>query len=440
MGGKHIWADGDFDDGTGSIVTETRHFYPSYLCMDVTDPRNPRLLWERNYADLEMTTSYPAVVKVKERWFAVFGSGPTDYDGTSTKPGHIFVVDLETGEPYRNGASDWLFETNETKAFMNSPISLDKNLNFSVDAFYFGEAYLSGGNWQGKIYKISVPWVDASGAYDGYDVNNYVDNPKDSSDPWILSALFNATRPITAPVAISVDDFDNAWIYVGSGLYLGAADATNTDLQYMFGIKDPFFNQEHTPTGLYGTDYYHNYTASLELQISDLFDADPYVIIEGGADVYDDNGTRIGDFGDLVALARQKDGWARSLENQGERILTKPALLGGIVFTPTFVPNEDVCESGGESYLCAHYYETGTAYPKAAYTNQGTSAVVIDGQEMTRVSDRVLLGLGKASAIGMHVGTEGAKGLIQQSTGAVLSEGLNPVFTVKSGLTSWTEK
>jgi type IV pilus assembly protein PilY1 len=113
MGGKHIWAEGDFDDGTGSPVPEIRNFYPTYVCMDVTDPRNPSLLWERSYTDLEMTASFPAAIKVKDKWFAVFGSGPTDYDGTSTKDGHIFVVDLNTGEPYRNGANDWLFQTAE---------------------------------------------------------------------------------------------------------------------------------------------------------------------------------------------------------------------------------------------------------------------------------------------------------------------------------------
>ena len=141
-----------------------------------------------------------------------------------------------------------------------------------------------------------------------------------------------------------------------------------------------------------------------------------------------------------MILARRTGGWVRSLDNQGELVLTKSLLLGGTVFTSTFVPNEDVCESGGESYLNAYYYETGTAYPKAGYMNDGTGAVLINGQEMTEVLDKMLLGHGKSSAIGVHVGAEGTKAFIQQSTGAVLSEGLNPVFTVKSGLISWLHK
>jgi len=432
MGGKHIWAEGDFDTGTGGTVSETRHFYPTYVCMDVTDPRNPVLLWERSYADLEMTTSFPAAIKVKDKWFAVFGSGPTDYDGTSTKNGHIFVVDLKTGEPYRNGANDWLFETGEASAFMNSPVSLDKNLDFSCNAFYFGESYLSG-SWKGKLHKVSIPCVGAGGVYDDTDVNNYVDNPLDATNPWILSVLFNATKPITAPVALSMDEFDNAWVYVGSGRYLSTDDKTNTDQQYIFGIKDPFFNTAHT-----GDGYYHDYSSSLELQISNLFDADPYQIAENGNDVYQ-NGAAIGTFDALLALAQQEDGWIRSLTTSGERILAKSTVVGGITLTPSFVPNDDICGFGGQSYLYGFYYETGTAYYKSVFNN-GTATEDIDGQQVTVVLDAISLGEGKASAVGIHVGTSGVKSFVQQSTGTVLSEKVTPAFKIKSGLKSWLER
>jgi len=432
MGGKHIWAEGNFDDGTGSPVLETRNFYPCYVCMDVTDPRNPALLWERSYTDLEMTTSFPAAIKVKDKWFAVFGSGPTDYDGTSTKDGHIFVVDLNTGEPYRNGADDWLFETGEANAFMNSPVSLDKNLDFSCNAIYFGESYLSG-SWKGKLYKVSIPCIGAGGDYDDTDVNNYVDDPLDATNPWILSVVFNATKPITAPVALSMDEFDNAWVYAGSGRYLSTDDKTNTDQQYIFGIKDPFFNTAHTADA-----YYHDYSSSLELQISDLFDADPYQIAEGGNDVYE-NGVRMGTFDDLVGLAQQEDGWIRSLTTSGERILAKSTVIGGITLTPSFVPNNDICSFGGQSYLYGFYYETGTAYCWVGFNN-GTATKDIDGQQVTVVLDMISLGEGRASAVGIHVGTSGVKSFVQQSTGTVLSEKVTPAFKIKSGMKSWLER
>ncbi len=419
MGGKYIWAEGDFDYSSGTADT-IRDFYPSYACMDVTDPRNPRLLWERAYTDLEMTTSIPAIVKVKDTWFAVFGSGPGDYDGTSTKAGHIFVVNLKTGEPSGSGGNEWLFETNESEAFMNSPVSLDKELNYNVDAIYFGETYFASNTWQGKLYRVSIPW-------DWSDTSSYSDTPSS----WTLSTIFNATRPITAPLALSIDEYDNVWVYGGSGRYLSTEDKSNSDTQYMFGIKDPFFNSDQAT-------YYHNYSASLELQISDLFDADPYTVTEGG-EVF--NGTTsIGYWEDLLALARQEDGWVRTLTTSKERVLTKPTVLGGIVLTPSFVPNEDICGFGGDSYLYGLYYETGTAYYEPVFA-PGTTTVVIQGQEHQKVLDKVDLGYGKASSVGIQVGVgEGAKSFIQQSTGTIVGETVIPAFDVKSALRSWQQK
>ena len=55
--------------------------------------------------------------------------------------------------------------------------------------------------------------------------------------------------------------------------------------------------------------------------------------------------------------------------------------------------------------------------------------------------ERLYLGLGKASSLGIHVGLEqGATGFVQQSTGNILTEPLNPALFVKSGLRSWQER
>jgi type IV pilus assembly protein PilY1 len=438
MGGKYISVTDDFDYDASTADT-TRDFHPTYTLLDVTDPRNPRLLWERTYTDLELSTSFPAIVRVKDKWFAVFGSGPSDYDGTSNKEGHVFVVDLKTGNPYGSGGNDWLFETSEAKAFMNSPVSLDEGLNFSVDAIYIGETYLSG-SWKGKMYKLTVPWVDASGDYDGVNLANYVDNPLDAMHPWQFAPLFDATRPITAPVSVSRDTYNNIWIFGGTGRYFSTADKTDTDTQYIFGIKDPFYNIEHTPAGLHADDYYLNYTASLELGMSDLLNTDQYVVTTDD-EVFDAGGTSIGNFETMKDLVYVKDGWVRTMDISKERVIAKPSLLGGMVYVPSFVPNGDVCGYGGDSYLYGLYYETGTAHFESAFENNGTTTVDINGQPVDQVVDKTNLGYGKASSLGIHVGQEeGAKGYIQQSTGTVLNEDLTPPLNVKSGLRCWREK
>ncbi|MCK4417516.1 MAG: hypothetical protein KAV99_05065 [Candidatus Latescibacteria bacterium] len=452
MGGKDISVENhDFDnDGQDD---DDRDFKSSYFCMDITDPRNPRLLWERTYQNLGLTTCYPAIAKVGDNWFAIFGSGPNGCDGESTQTGHIFVVNLINGVACSTGNScidpavppaftdRWLFQTGQSNAFMGSPASLDKNLNYNVDAIYIGETYFSANQWKGKLHKITVPWT-SGGAYDGVDTSNYSDNPLQ----WTRSSLFDAgDSPITAAPALSIDGLDNAWIYVGTGRYFNDDDKTNSDPQYIFGIKDPFYNPEHKPApdGFFADNCYHNYSNSsaLELDPSDLLNADNYDIIEGSRDVWDGANPLAGGWEALLNLAReQKDGWKRSLTTSRERVIVKPSILGGTVFVPSFVPNADICGFGGDSYLYALYYETGTAYYKPVFTN-GTEPVVKGGENMEKVLDHIKLGCGMSSSVGMHAGREdGARTFIQQSTGVVEQFDVDPALNIKSGLRSWIEK
>ena len=111
----------------------------------------------------------------------------------------------------------------------------------------------------------------------------------------------------------------------------------------------------------------------------------------------------------------------------------KPSLLGGILLAPSFVPNQDICGFGGSSYLHALYFETGTAFSKSVV------GVEAEGTK-DRVLDKIDLGLGISSSLGIHVGRErGARGFIQQSTGTIVQINLRPAFSVKSGFVNWRE-
>jgi len=477
-GGKHIWSQGDFDNNPLTADT-VKHFYPSYTCLDITDPRNPRLLWEKTYAkpgspfenadndtDLGLTTSYPSIARVGEKWFAIFGSGPADYDGISDRKGHVFVVDLKTGEPYQNGTNDWLFEGINDRATMASPVSLDKNMNYNVDAAYIGESYDSdagaGETWEGTMYKITIPWT-APGLCDyGYgptdciygdmDNGSYSDNPNDPVNPWFMSTLFEAPGPITAPASLSVDEKENAWVFFGTGRYFSDSDAANNDQQSFYGIKDPFFNKEHdtfancAPLGgcAFGDGYYHNYASSLPLDTTDLFDANPYTIVSVG-EVYTGipgNYTYFGDFSDLIDAAEQKNGWHKDLYLAGERNITKPAIAGGIVFASTFKPANALCEPGGESFLYSFYYKTGTPYMKSVFTGTGES-IVIDSETKEKVVGIIDLGEGLASGPTIHLGDQAPKKgtvFVQKSTSEITGFEVDLANTPRSTLKSWIDK
>ena len=413
LGGGDISAQEDFDYNAGT-ADELRTFSPTYVCMDITEPRWPRLLWERSYQDLGRTVSTPAVVKVNEKWFAVFGSGPDDCDGSVSQSGKVYVVDLKTGDAYPDssfafGTTDgWLFETGESDAFMSSAASIDKNMNYNVDGTYIGESYQNpSGSWAGKMYKIAIPWIgvgasavygETGGALEAYTDDNpnngqydygeafvdangngkwddgshegyYVDDPNDAANPWVFNSLFDSPSPITAPPALSVDGHQNTWIYFGTGRYLNTADKTDTTTQYIFGLKDPFFNNAHQLTGHFADDYYHIYTSSLELDTLDLLNADDYLIAnryevyDGAALISDENGNgHEGEFDDLKTRSLLMDGWMRTLDTTKERVITKPAILGGTLLISSFVPNDDVCGYGGGNGTFGLQYVTRTAH------------------------------------------------------------------------------
>jgi len=75
----------------------------AYFALDITEPENPKFLWEFTHEDLGFTYSGPAVVKTSTTpgWdglYAVFASGPQNYKGTTKQNLKLFVVDLKTGE------------------------------------------------------------------------------------------------------------------------------------------------------------------------------------------------------------------------------------------------------------------------------------------------------------------------------------------------------
>ncbi len=490
MGGKDIDVTDDFDYNS-TTADSTRTFKTCYFALDVTLPRSPKLLWERTYDDLGFSSSRPAVIKVEDKWFAVFGSGPTEYDGTSANSGHIYVVDLATGDSNSNTGSDWMYNTATdgiNNAFMSSPAAVDMGLNYNVDAFFIGETHCpvagdctasGSSSWAGGLYKVSIPWVgvgadaeygDTGGAQESYtDANSdgkynfgetYTDSNangryddglyegyyNDDTDFWTAFRMVNALGPVTAAPSLSTDVLNNLWIYFGTGRYISEDDKIDTSQNYLYGIKDPFFNED--------SSYYH--LASTPYSVSNLLDVDDYAVLTNGTVLKNNAGSweyfmGFEEFIDYsrygVDLADPLDdfgGWKRSLVDAGERSVTKVSVLGGIVLATTFVPNDDICGYGGNSYLYGLYYETGTPFYQAVFVNTSTTLTYTDEdgntQTDTGVDARITLGQGMSSSVGIHMGKqEGAKGLIQQSTGVVLDLDIDPADDLNSAMTSWKE-
>jgi type IV pilus assembly protein PilY1 len=441
FGGGSITVNADWDTTTPG--NEDREFTSSYFAIDITDPLNPILLWERSHNGLGFTTSFPSVLKVEDRvvnagipdtvtvqaqhWFLLFGSGPTDYDGTSSQNSSIFLVDLASGNPERTFTelTDSSGIDNGTAlpgdGFMGSPVSVDLTVDYSVNVSYIGESHKSGGGYDGGLYRLQAPVT--VGTANGEPVLLYDVDP----DTWTLTHMFDADYAVTAAPAASVGTADSnysLWLYFGTGRYLANADKADTTQQYLYGIKDPYYNFKLDPgeqTALLNAE---------PLTKDALFDATGVTVYTDGSIAGTSEATT---FGDLKIRQGHnltyEVGWYKELDS-GERIVSKPSILGGILLAPSFVPNNDVCGFGGDSYLHALYFETGTAYYK--------SVVGVEADDS--VKNKIKLGVGISSSLGIHVGREhGARGFIQQSTGTINQIDLTPALSIKSGFVNWRE-
>jgi type IV pilus assembly protein PilY1 len=473
-------ADGDDDQ-----------FKPSYMAFDITEPRNPQLLWERAYDGLGFSRSMPGVIRIGPKaeagdWYLVFGNGPDagssvsepSYTGESSINGRIYIVDLLDGTPHSSTTGqDWWAEVADPKAFFNTPNTFDWKLNHNVDAAYLATTYDSetkAGDppiFKGSVYRILTQ--------DSASVPSYELNP----NFWSLEKIFNSPRPITAQGGLSTDGLGNVWVYYGTGRYLNlkeGGDNVTSDQEYLLGIKDPYFNKNYFTDSTSTTDYYHDSSNNKVLETDDLMDASPIVVLSTG-DVlcYDadaatkytapelsiaggfdpatsqpcgsgSTGAVSSTFDNLLKFAQAKDGWSRKLPvgaTSSERNLNRPAIFGGLTYYTTFTPTGDECSYGGNSTLWTLYYETGTAYKNATFVNDDDGVEeLLDGSGRYRNVESITLGSGAASAIGFHIGAtvDGkpkVKPFVQMGSGAIVEpEESDPPVSVGSGLRSWRER
>jgi type IV pilus assembly protein PilY1 len=291
-----------------------------------------------------------------------------------------------------------------------------------------------------------------------YKINTRYPNdvPSDKPSEWGLSTIFDTDRPITAAPTLSVDTLDNVWVLFGTGRFQEMNDRVTTQQQYLYGIKDPYFNKQYDAsdsTNYNGLgNYYHDNITAETLTRSRLFYANPY-------ESNDNTGTvvplpaglsYITDWKTLLSAARNKDqtvnpdyfdGWYRELDPRSvltlpsERVISKPALLGGVMFTPIYLPDDDICGFGGATDVYGVYYETGTPFWRHVF-DKSTSAP----GDPVKYRAGILLNTGPPPpTVSMHIGRQsGAKIFTQTGLGPVLEISVSTDIP-KSDVLYWNE-
>ncbi len=88
----------------------------------------------------------------------------------------------------------------------------------------------------------------------------------------------------------------------------------------------------------------------------------------------------------LELFAQQGDwGWNGPVPIGSERILTKPLVIGGVVYFTTFVPDENVCAGNGETWLLAVDFQTGQVPDYAVFDINGDG--LFNDQDYVKVGE-----------------------------------------------------
>lgn len=366
-----------FSDGTwhSVLVAGMGTGGESYFALDVTDPDNPRYLWEFADARLGKAISLAPVSKLPNgEWAVFFSSG---YNNTADGAGYLFALDPQTGA-LKSG-----FPMSTLSGNAASPSNLGK-IAVWVDNIAFNNTakFVYAGDTNGDVWRFDLdPTADGHSGTAVFKLAHLAD------------ADGNAQPITTTPILTRVGGF-NA-VYVGTGKYLGLPDLSVTTTQTFYAIKDTL-GVRNLATDTQETWHPRSDTGSVSGSTVNLFmqrkwfqtldDGTPIVSAAGQADravcpasavaVSASSGNCVNAAGvtptDPAMDWGSYGGWYVDFPQAGERMNVDPQLALGTLVFATNTPASTVCTAGGSSFAASFDYKTGL---KVGGGNEGGAIV-----------------------------------------------------------------
>jgi type IV pilus assembly protein PilY1 len=357
-----------------------------FYALDVTDPLNPKAMWEIcsdstlcAISDADMGYSYGNPVITKRafdgKWVVLVTSG---YNNTSTGTGrgYLYVLDAFTGAVQqkveaKDGATTWGDATTPSGLAKLSAYANSFNTDNTATFVYGGDLF--GNVWRFDM-SVNPPAVQKLGEL------------KDAGGkPQSIT-----TRPELGLIQT------NRVIYIGTGRYLGTNDLSdpatlNPALQWAYQQSIYAFKDK-------GTNY-GNIRASTPGLVQQT--------------LTDNLGTRTITSNPVDWTG--KDGWYVDLNpgntSPGERVNLDPKLVLGTLVVASNVPNNSACTVGGDSFIYQFDYKSGTAISTSAMNVVGTKQTgqITVGVVIVRLPAGVLKGIttgasGTKSPITINIG------------------------------------
>lgn len=330
-----------------------------FYALDVTDPQNPKGLWEfkggsaasaclsnaqandgsmSHFDDCNMGLSFgnPIIVKRKSdgRWVVVVTSGYNNINPGDGQ-GHLYILDAQTGAILNRVDTgvgcDGVSTVPPCVTGTADPSGLSRISAWVDNAFNDNTALrVYGGDLKGNVWRFDLD-PTASDYLSAYKLTTLVDS---SGNP----------QPITArPELGEVQGF--TVVYVGTGKLLGTSDMTNKQTQSLYAIRDDLSTSNETIS-----------RANMVQQTLTATSASTRTTTSNAVDF------------------TTKMGWFVDLPDSGERVNVDPILQLGTLVVPSNVPSTDSCVAGGYGWINFFDYRTGS-FVSGATANMASTKI-----------------------------------------------------------------
>lgn len=298
------------------------------FALNITDPAtfeesnaNKIAMWEftnDDDGDLGYTLAKPVIGMTEDnRWVAIAGNGYGSNEGNAA----LFILNLNA-----DARDKWDSSTEYTKIVADpedktggnglfSPAAVDSDGNGKIDHVYAGD--LKGNLW---VFKL-----DSTG-YTARKLFTTASGQPITVKPTVVPHPTQATTNDNKP---------NMMVLFGTGRYLNQDDINNSDQQSFYAVWD---------------DGGANRNRDDDLVLQRISEEKTDTATGKEARLTSSNDVSYG-----VDVGR-KYGWYINLTNPddptpSERVITSASVFQGIVFFTTYIPSNDPCEGGGDSWF-----------------------------------------------------------------------------------------
>ena len=325
----------------------------AYYALDVTDPDDPKALWEFNWSstcydklntathgadcDLGYTFGKPVITKLKDgTWVALVTSGYNNLSASANDGrGFLYVLNVMTGKIISK------IDTGFGDA--TTPSGLAQFTNFVDNALINNTTkYVYAGDNSGNVFRIDI-----------------YDNPATTGTDEAAAVRIGVTldsagvaQPITTRPELG-EIGGKPWVFVGTGRLLGLPDLTDVRTQSVYGFIDPMGDYTAYPDPLAGSGGLRDVLRPLAISPKTASNANPAVGATRSVACTGTTGT--------TGTCARKSGWVVDLPDDGERVNVDMSLVLGTLVFASNVPRNTACNIGGYSWLNFLDFRTGLA-------------------------------------------------------------------------------